>query len=272
MFNVEGRTKPILKWAGGKSHLLPQLIARFPAQFDRYIEPFMGSGACFFALAEDVPAVLNDANEELIALYRVVRDTPQRLMRTLDSFSKNYCETFYYELRATKMNSKIERAARTIFLNKTGFNGLYRQNSKGGFNVPFGKRDKCPTLYVTEHLLRASKKLKYAELLNEDFGDVLGEARKGDFIYCDPPYEPISATSSFNKYRGTGFDSKEQQRLKKAAALAARRGASVHISNSHCPLILDLYDSFEITTVKARRAINSNGKRRGLIKEVLISL
>lgn len=272
MFDIQQRTKPILKWAGGKSHLLPQLVDRFPATFKRYMEPFLGSGACFFALSTDVPAVLNDANPELISLYRVVRDYPHKLMKLLDGFSKEYSETFYYELRATQMPSKIEKAARTVFLNKTGFNGLYRQNSKGGFNVPFGKRLKCPSLYVREHLLRASKKLKLAELLNEDFAEILGGAKPGDFVYCDPPYEPVSRTASFNRYRGIGFGPDEQLRLKKSAASAARRGASIHISNSYAPLILELYEPFEITTLKARRAINSNGKRRGLVKEVLISL
>lgn len=272
MFDLQRKTRPILKWAGGKTHLLPQLINKFPPQFDRYIEPFLGSGACYFALSERVPALLNDANEELISLYRVVRDYPHKLMRTLDGFSKQYGEIFYYELRATKLNSKIECAARTVFLNKTGFNGLYRQNSKGGFNVPFGKRPKCPALYTRDHLLNASKKLKYAELLNEDFATILGEAKGGDFVYCDPPYEPVSRTSSFNNYRSSGFCAREQERLKKSAASAAKRGAKIHISNSYAPLILELYEPFEITTLKARRAINSNGKRRGYIKEVLISL
>jgi len=271
-FDLQGRARPVLKWAGGKSALLPQLIENFPTTFDRFIEPFMGGGAVGFALREGRRAILNDTNPEIINLYRVIRDTPTDLMRGLDALSQKYSEEFYYLLRAQCPESDVAKAARTVFLNKTGFNGLYRQNSKGGFNVPYGKRTECPALYDRENLARVSVHLALADLRNEDFGSVLDSARKGDFVYCDPPYEPLSATSSFNSYTSGGFSRSEQTRLRDACAAAAARGAIVAVSNSSAPFIKELYADWDVRSVSARRAINSKGSARGEIKEVLVIL
>jgi DNA adenine methylase len=269
LFKLQERARPVLKWAGGKSQLLTQLIPHFPEKFDRYIEPFLGAGAIFFALDPKCPAVINDANPELHELYLVIRDNPRELARLLDSHAKKYSENFYYDLRSSKPRTALGRAARFIFLNKTGFNGLYRLNSKGQFNVPFGKRKQCPTLYEKDNLKKVSNRLRKSQIKNWDFEKVIRLAKKGDFVYCDPPYSPLSRTSSFNTYTATGFSHEEQIRLKNACDEASARGAVVAISNSSAPLILDLYQDWNIHFIKARRSINSKSHLRGPVHEVL---
>jgi DNA adenine methylase len=214
--------------------------------------------------------VLSDANPELIELYQVVRDTPARLMDALDCLATRYSEEFYYQMRSSQPEDPVERAARAVFLNKTGFNGLYRQNSKGHFNVPFGKRVSCPALYVRRHLLALSERLQEVTLLCSDFESVIDRAGPGDFVYCDPPYEPLSASSSFNAYKAGGFGQLEQRRLRDACARAARRGANLLVSNSAAPLIRELYKDWVIHELLARRAINSNGSGRGEITELAV--
>jgi DNA adenine methylase len=270
MFDLEHRTRPILKWAGGKARLLPQLVAHFPDRFDRYLEPFLGGGAVFLALRPGVPAVVGDSNPELINLYTVVRDRPQDLTRALDRLAARYSEEFYYRLREEEPRDAIRRAARTVFLNKTGYNGLYRQNSKGGFNVPFGWRERCPGLYNGKDLAAFGERLRAADLRCAAFERILGVAGPGDFAYCDPPYEPLSKSSSFTAYRNGGFSRADQERLHDACAAAAARGARVAVSNSSAPFILDLYRDFDIRTVMARRDINSRTDARGEIAEVLV--
>lgn len=272
LFNTENRAKPVLKWAGGKSSLLNQLVQHFPAKFDRFIEPFLGGGAVAFSLREGVPTVLNDTNPELVNLYCVIRDFPSDLMQELNKLALEYSENFYYELRSRIQGTNIERAARTVFLNKTGFNGLYRQNSKGGFNVPFGKRAQCPGLYDRGNVLNVSKRLALAHIRNEDFEALLNTAVAGDFVYCDPPYEPISVTSSFNNYTSGGFSQCDQRRLARACKTAAERGAIVAVSNSSVPFIKEIYSDWDMRTMSARRSINSKGTARGEIEELLIIL
>lgn len=191
-------------------------------------------------------------------------------MKTLDIFSKSYSEAFYYEMRLFSPSSKIEKAARTIFLNKTGFNGLYRLNSSGKFNVPFGKREKCPKLYVKENLLKVSERLKQAHLTNWDFETVINKAGENTIVYCDPPYEPLNRTSAFNQYTAKGFSQHDQKRLKEACERAVDRGAKIILSNSAASFIKNLYAEWEIKFIPARRAINSKGSRRGSILETLI--
>lgn len=266
------RIRPPLKWAGGKSGLLSQIIPLFPQKFNRYFEPFFGGGAIFFSLDFKGKSFLNDSNKELVELYEVIRDDPQGLMVELNRLRHLYSETFYYELRRTTPSVALERAARTLFLNKTGFNGLYRQNSKGEFNVPFGKRLKCPSLYERENLLRTSQALTKSQLVCADFEIVLKKAGEGDLVYCDPPYEPLSKTSSFNAYQGVGFTQADQQRLKSSCLSARERGATVFISNSASDFIHELYADCRVHIVSARRAINSVARSRGPINEVLIEL
>lgn len=269
LFDVASRGKPILKWAGGKSGILNQLVEKFPSNFSRYIEPFLGGAAVFLALKEGTPAILNDYNEELFNLYTVVGTKPRELMSALDKMSELYSQDYFYELRATSFNDPVSKAARTVFLNKTGFNGLYRQNSQGRFNVPFGRRLTCPALYDEDNLLAVSKRLSSASIHNFDFEKVIEQAGVGDLVYCDPPYEPLTQTSSFNAYTGGGFSIRDQERLRDACEGAALRGACVVISNSTSPRILDLYKRFEVRRVLAKRAINSKGNGRREIEEVL---
>jgi DNA adenine methylase len=266
------RIRPVLKWAGGKSGLLSQISPLFPREFRHYYEPFFGGGAVFFSLNFTGKSYINDSNRELIELYEVIRDEPQKLMRALDALSEHYSESFYYQLRKDMPRDKIARAARTIFLNKTGFNGLYRQNAKGEFNVPFGKRISCPSLYDRENFLHAAASLRSAVLSSMDFEELINKAGDGDFIYCDPPYEPISRTSSFNAYQGGGFSQQEQRRLKEACIRAKCRGAFVIISNSSAEFIKDLYSDCDLSIISAKRAINSNGTSRGAIDEVVVVL
>ncbi|WP_161597648.1 DNA adenine methylase [Fluviispira multicolorata] len=269
-FSLKEKSKPILKWAGGKTNLLPQLLKIFPVNFYRYIEPFIGGGAVFLSLTKKIPAIINDYNKEVFNLYMGILENPKEIIKNLDRYAKLYSEEFYYELRKNIPSSNYEKIARTIFLNKTGFNGLYRQNLKGEFNVPFGKRDACPTLYEIENFLKVSERLSSVEIFNEDFENVIDKSGQGDFIYCDPPYEPLSQTSSFNSYNSIGFNQQEQIRLYDSCVRASRRGACIIISNSNSKFILDLYKDFEIRKLFAKRAINSNGKKRGEIEEVLI--
>lgn len=269
-FDASPSLKPVLKWAGGKRSLLPQLVPLFPVAFERYVEPFVGGGAVFLALQAEVPAHINDANPEIVQLYEVLRDEPLRLMVELDALAARYCEEFFYALRLAVPESRAAAAARTVFLNKTGFNGLYRQNSKGVFNVPFGKRARCPALYERENILAVSRHLARTKVTNVDFEAVLDGCGAGDFVYCDPPYEPLSATSSFNAYKAGGFTREDQRRLRAACARAAARGAEVFVSNSSASFVLDLYAEDEVHRVKARRAINSKACSRGEIDEVLV--
>ena len=273
LFDLNNRSKPVLKWAGGKSSLLPQLIQLFPSKFNRYIEPFLGGGAVFFALRPDfIPSLVNDYNTEIFRLYRIIRDYPNELIHYLDLFASKYSEEFYYSIRAYYPENDIEKAARTLFLNKTGYNGLFRMNSKGQFNVPFGKRVKCPNLYDKINILSVSSRFQRAKLENKDFEEIINETGQGDFIYCDPPYEPISQTSSFNTYNSGGFSFLEQKRLFDACKNAAGRGAIVAISNSVAPSIVELYNNSTIYRVLAKRSINSKGNGRGHIEEVLAVL
>ncbi len=266
------RCRPLLKWAGGKSGLLSQISDHLPQSCSTYFEPFLGGGAVYFALENPEKAVINDANAELFVFYEVVRDHPRELMDALDALAKEYSEEFYYELRSSEPRDPVAKAARTVFLNKTGFNGLYRQNSTGAFNVPFGKRVKCPSLYDRENTLLAASKLAHAKICNLDFADIISQAGPGDLVYCDPPYEPLSTTSSFNAYRGGGFSQSEQLRLLKSCLEAQARGAWVLVSNSSAPFILNLYKDFELAKVTANRAVNSKGSRRGAVDEVVLVL
>ena len=272
LFSPTPKLKPILKWAGGKSGPLSQLLQGFPNTFTRYVEPFIGGGAVFFSLDSRTPAIINDFNSELIELYETVRDTPEELMNILDAFAAQYSEEFYYGLRATVPDSKISRAARMVFLNKTNFNGLYRLNSKGIFNVPFGKRLRCPALYNKTNLIAVSRRLQLTTVCNLDFEAIINRTQPGDFVYCDPPYEPVSHSSSFTSYTANRFSQSEQTRLRDACERAAARGIIIALSNSHVPYILKLYSRWNVKTITAPRMINSKGHRRSEINEILATI
>jgi DNA adenine methylase len=266
--------KPFVKWAGGKTQLLSQLAQFYPPQgsVDRYIEPFLGSGAVFFhvkAMVEPRHALLWDNNQELIDSFVAVRDDVERVNRLLEAHVRKHGKAHFLAMRTKTRRKPAEIAARLIYLNKTCFNGLYRVNSKGVFNVPYGR---YPTPYILNgHGLRAaSAALAGAQIEQEDFKMLLVEARKGDFIYFDPPYHPRSATSSFTSYTRDAFSEKDQRALAKVYRELDARGCLLMLSNSDTPLIRELYRGFDIRELSARRYINSKGDGRGAICELVV--
>ena len=262
-----GNVSPFLKWVGGKTQLLPDLLSYVPARFNTYIEPFVGGGALFFAL-QPAKAVLSDSNPELINCYTVVRDRVVDLITVLSDYS--YSEEFYYRLRSEVPEDSILRAARLIYLNRTCYNGLYRVNKQGRFNVPFGRYSN-PVICDAEKLRAASYALRNAELCCADYQETLGTfARPGDFIYIDPPYHPVSQYSDFKRYTTAFFYAEDQRLLAHNAKELAKQGCSVLVSNSYCDFILDIYQGCKIVEVSARRNINKDPQKRGEVKEVFI--
>ena len=266
--------KPVIKWAGGKSRLVRQFSRYIPTEFNNYHEPFVGGGALFFYLFPEIrkrnaKAYLSDLVEELINLYKIVKSDVEELI----TISKKhiYDEKYYYKIRSLdpcKM-SDIEKASRTLYLNKTCFNGLYRVNSKGQFNVSFG--DYIDPVIVDEaNLRKASEAFQSAEIFHADFEVVLANAGKGDFIYLDPPYVPLSTTSNFTQYTSGSFNVNDHKRLKNVFDQLKARGCYVMLSNSNTDFVKDLFSSNNIKTINASRAINSNTARRGTIKELVI--
>jgi DNA adenine methylase len=265
--------RPFLKWAGGKSQLLLDLRARLPASFGGYHEPFLGGGALYFDLMENGRlrggAQLSDVNTNLLDAWIALRDDVEGVISALQNHPND--ERHFYAVRAQEPAdlSLVERAARVIFLNKTGFNGLYRENSSGRFNVPFG-RYANPPICDEPNLRAVSRALQGTSIEVRDFRAVIDRAKAGDLVYFDPPYAPVSTTSSFTAYaKGGGFGEAEQRALRDTALELARGGVHVVLSNSDVPLIRELYRDFQVDVVLARRNINSKADRRGEVQEVI---
>ena len=261
--------RPFLKWAGGKRRLLPQMLPHLPARFGRYHEPFMGSAALFFHLGPR-RAVLSDTNDRLIRAYQGLRDDPDGVIELLSSYRHD--RAFFERMRKRNIDARsdVEVAAWLIYLNKTGYNGLYRVNSKNGFNVPFGRYEK-PAFYDPDTLRRCSAALAGADIKLEDFAKTTRKAKKNDLVYFDPPYVPLSATSSFASYTKGGFGPEEQERLRDVALELKKRGVWVLLSNSSAPSVWKLYEKdFDIAEVRATRVVNSKASGRGAVTEVLI--
>ncbi len=271
--NRKARPRPFLKWAGGKTALLPVLLAHAPPDFGVYHEPFLGGGALFFALYRlgrlQHPARLSDINAELIDTYRALKEDVEAVIRLLDTYPHN--EEFYYHLRALDpwQLPLAERAARMIYLNKTGYNGLYRVNRAGKFNVPFG-RYKKPNYKDFDNLRAVARALSHAHVEVAPFEQVLEHAQPGDFVYFDPPYDPVSRTAKFTQYHAQGFTRRDQERLARVFYQLRERGVWVMLSNADTPFIRALYAEAHIVPVQAPRAINSKGHRRGPQPEVLV--
>lgn len=271
--------KPFVKWAGGKRQLMPQITKYMPKNFSRYYEPFVGGGAVFFELQNN-KSTINDFNTELILAYKAIRDNLDELIDSLRIHEKNNSSDYYYQVREWDRNgiienkSNVERAARFIFLNKTGFNGLFRVNSQNQINTPYG-RYKNPAI-VNESVLKAVNNFlnkSGIKILNGDFEDAIKGAKKGDFVYFDPPYAPmVEDQQSFVGYTLNGFGAKEQERLRDLVNKLTVRGVYVMVSNSSVPYIHEIYKEYEDTTVvvPASRNINSKGTGRGKVDEVLI--
>lgn len=273
------KLKPFTKWTGGKRQLLPELLKLMPMKYNTYFEPFVGGGALFFEL-QPKRAVINDFNQNLITAYRVIKENPIELIELLKMHNENNSKEYYLKVRAKDRDenfdnmSEVEKAARIIYMLRVNYNGLYRVNQKNQFNVPYGKY-KNPKILDKELLMNISNFLNDSKILieNRDYKEVIKNARKEDFVYFDPPYFPVSETSSFTSYTERGFGKKEQIELRDEFVKLSKRGVKVMLSNSDVPEIYELYGNIEgvnIKVVDASRAINSDAKKRGKIKEVII--
>ena len=254
-------TKPVLKWAGGKSQLLGEIIPRMPEAYTNYIEPFFGSGAVYFAIAPEY-AVIADSNPELINLYRVIASDVESLISLLSTY-ENTKEQFY-NIRAVdwKDMDPLAAATRTIYLNKTCFNGLYRVNRKGLFNTPFANNKRTVFCDVTE-IRKASSLLRSAEIICGDFHDVLMErATEGSFVFLDPPYVPVSKYADFKRYTKEQFGENDQRKLANDVKTLAERGCKVMLTNSNHPLVHELYGEFKVEIFQTRRMINKDANNR----------
>lgn len=267
---------PPVKWVGGKTRLLPELLARMPARFGRYYEPFCGGAALFFKLAPE-RAVLGDANPELMNLYRVLaRGDVEQVIEFLRAHAESHLaqHEYYYQVRRLWNRSKawteIQRAAAFVYLNKTCFNGLWRVNADGEFNVPKGDY-KSPTICDAEGLRAAAAALARAELREGNYWSTVLDAEPGDLVYMDPPYVPLTKTSSFTSYTEGGFGLEDQRLLAGGARMLMNRGVHVVLSNSDAPLVHELYTGFRIDRVQCGRGINSDASKRGAVSELIIS-
>lgn len=268
---------PFVKWVGGKRQLMSEIETHIPDDFSRYFEPFVGGGAVLFHI-QPKKAVINDSNEELVNLYKVIQKSPDDLIEELKTHKNE--EEHFYRVRGWDRNktsykelSEIKRAARIIFLNKTCYNGLFRVNNAGEFNSPFG-RYKNPNI-INEVTIRAvSRYLSENEIqiLNADYSESLANIRKGAFVYFDPPYDPVSNSANFTGYTKGGFGRDEQERLRNVCDLLNQKGVKFLLSNSATDFIRELYSDYadKTITVEANRAVNSKASGRGKVQEVLI--
>ena len=270
--------KPFVKWAGGKRQIIDKLKEYIPEEFGTYYEPFVGGGALLFELSPK-KAVINDYNEELMNVFRCIKEEEKfnKMCAELNKYEVNHSEEFYYEMRSkdkdkAKYNKMpdYKKAARTIYLNKACFNGLYRVNKNNEFNVPFGKKTKVNT-YDGQNLGIIHSYLNFNEITIQsiDFEESVKTAQPGDFIYFDPPYD--SETSTFNDYTENGFGKEEQVRLARVYKELANKGCYVMLSNHNTTLVKELYKDYNIHLIEAKRNINSNGKKRGKVEEVIIT-
>lgn len=264
------RVRPILKWAGGKQQLLSQLIPAVPSHYNKYIEPFFGGGALFFALAPN-RAIISDSNPEIINVYRCTANYPEKLISILETLKMD--KETYYHIRSWDLSDKsdIERAARILYLNRLCFNGLYRVNRKGIFNVPYGDY-KNPKVSFPYELQMASRLLKNCTICCEDYKEILSiYAEEGDFIFIDPPYLPISKYSDFKRYTRDQFHESDHVELAEKIKELHKKGCHVLVTHSNHPLISELYKDFKIDVFQTKRNINKNPElRKG--EDVVISI
>lgn len=269
---LKEETYPIVKWVGGKRQLMFELLKNMPENYNRYFEPFIGGGALFFELQPE-GAYISDMNGELINLYNVVKNNVYELIDELKKheISKEYFMNIRNIDRTKKYEkwSDIQKASRFIYLNRTCFNGMYRVNSKGEFNVPFGNY-KNPRIIDEHNLINCSNLLQKTEIRNTDFSEILKYAQKGDFVYFDPPYVPLNETSSFTSYTKEGFDLDMQLKLRDVCDELDSMGVNFMLSNSDTKFVNELYENYNIKKVFASRQINANPSGRGKITEVLV--
>lgn len=271
--------KPFVKWAGGKRQLIPTLNQNLPESFGTYYEPFLGGGALLFHILTDKngqKCSISDLNSDLVLAYTTIRDRIDTLIASLKNHEKNYLKdsaSYYYSIRESNPRSEIEKTSRLIFLNRTCFNGLYRVNSKGKFNVPLGKYSN-PNIVNEENIRAVSHILQSSRISIKcrDFEAVLRDAKKGDLVYFDPPYQPVSATANFTSYTNKDFTYDDLTRLAELCLKLDSRGCKVLLSNSDSKEVADIFSKspWKITRIEANRSINSNSKKRTGHFELLI--
>lgn len=260
LFPIPSLQKPFLKWAGGKTQMIPDLLKFAPAKFNKYIEPFIGGGALYFNINHP-KSIISDLNEELVITYKQVKENVFEVISVLDSYINT--EEFYYKIRSVSPSSlsDSERAARLIYLNKTCFNGLFRVNKKGDFNVPYGKR--TGPFLNKQNLIGASEYMQDTEIYHLDYKETLKRyAKKGDFVFLDPPYQPVGKFSDFKRYTKEFFYENDQIELANIFKDLTNKGCYVMLTNSDHPFILDLYKEFHIETIETKRLISSNPNTR----------
>ena len=267
------KAKPFIKWVGGTRQLMETILSLVPKDINTYYEPFLGGGAVLYSI-EAKNKKASDVNSELINTYNTIKNKLEELKKELKKHVNE--EEYFYMVRAWDRDENyltkytdVERASRFIFLNKTAFNGMWRENKKGHFNVPFG-RMKNPKILDTENLPLCNKFFQDIDFSTKSFNDILSEIKEGDFIYLDPPYVPLSVTSSFTSYNKENFSLKMQQELKNFCDELNKKKVKFLLSNSSADFVLDLYKDYDITLVDAKRTINSKGDGRGSVKEVLV--
>jgi DNA adenine methylase len=268
----EPAPRPVLKWAGGKRRLVPLILKQLPSRIRTYYEPFLGGGAVFFALCAEgrfERAVVSDRNADLVEVYRAIQRNVEDVIEALEAYGKRHSETQYYRVRELELEGRVARAARLIYLNKTGYNGLYRVNREGRFNVPMGRYTN-PTICDPTRLRAAARALRGVQIRSGDFESVCRRARPGDAVYFDPPYLPVSRTSSFAAYDACPFGLDEHERLARVFSDLAERDVTAVLSNSHTPDTARLYRDFTTQVIDVPRPINSVAARRGAVGELLV--
>ncbi len=271
--------KPFVKWAGGKRQLIPEIEKHLPEKFSSYYEPFLGGGALLFHLLSEnknLKGYVSDLNSDLILAYVTIRDNLDGLLKSLQKHSDNYfsdSKSYYYLIRETNPKNQIEKVSRLLFLNRTCFNGLYRVNSKGKFNVPLGRYSN-PNIVQEENLHSVNEFLNQNKIIIkcQDFSPTVEKVKKGDFVYFDPPYQPVSKTANFTSYTNSNFGLNDLKRLAKVSNQLTKKGVNVLLSNSSSKHVCDLFSSkyWKIIKIEANRAINSDSNKRTGHSELLI--
>ncbi|GBF23847.1 hypothetical protein MnTg01_00175 [archaeon MnTg01] len=278
-YQLTASPKPFVKWAGGKRQLIPQIEKHLPEKFGSYFEPFLGGGALLFHLLSEnknLKGYVSDLNSDLILSYVTIRDNLSSLLKSLQKHSDNYfsdSKSYYYSVRESNPKSQIEKVSRLLFMNRTCFNGLYRVNSKGKFNVPLGRYSN-PNIVQEENLRSVNQFLNHNKIIIkcQDFSSTVEKAKKGDFVYFDPPYQPVSKTANFTSYTNGNFGLNDLKRLAKVSNELAKKGVNVLLSNSSTKQVRELFSSkaWEIFEIQANRAINSDSNNRTGHSELLI--
>lgn len=276
---ISSSPKPFVKWAGGKRQLLPEIEKHIPKKFSSYFEPFLGGGALLFHLLSEnknLKGHVSDLNSDLVLSYVTIREHLDALLKSLQKHSDNYfsdSQNYYYSVRESNPKSQIEKVSRLLFLNRTCFNGLYRVNSKGKFNVPLGRYSN-PNIVQEENLRSVNQFLNQNKISIkcQDFSSTIEKAKKGDFVYFDPPYQPVSKTANFTSYTNSSFHFSDFKRLAKISNQLSKKGVNVLLSNSSSKQVLEMFagKNWEIIKIEANRAINSNSNKRTGHFELLI--